>query len=305
MITTVFHRLDTADTDWQSAHLFEHLFVTGFYRFLSDHSVSPVLFGWLSAETFESCIYIDGGFYDPYAATLMQEYISQLPDFSSGDIEHALEQMQAEEKVLLTVVDKQLLIECVKKLSKRTWDTTLEMVSGSKRLITAKRSAKEFKDIIVTVYADELTPEEQKVFLRLNVVIIDTVSSVVVTKNTAYSQGNSPVALQDSTMAYMSKFTLRRHVRAPSLASINTDIQQAIRDIGVAANMSALNKHIAVFAKEALWRAMPLEYYRNTGIVTTVSEIASLTTKERVTSILGKIRVETRLATPEDDYHIS
>lgn len=304
MITTVFHRLDTSDTDWQVAHLFEHLFVTGFYKFLDGHSISLTLFGWMSAETFEDCIYIDAGFYDPRVGALMEKYISQQHTFSSGDITCALSQMQSEEKVLLSITDHQLLSNELKKLSKRLWDTSLRTKSPGAQAIAVKRSAKDFKDVIVTVHADNLTPEEQKVFLRFHVVVIDVISEALVTKKGAYSHGNSPVALRDDSMAYMSKFTMRQDDQAMSLASLRDYIQAALEDIKIDTNMQTLERHFTVFAKEALWQSMPLEYYRSTGIITTNQEVASLATAERLASILTKLRVMTRRATSADDHHI-
>lgn len=50
MLTTTLHRLDTRDTSWFVAHLFEHLVIEGFYKYLEQESIDSRLFGWIEAD---------------------------------------------------------------------------------------------------------------------------------------------------------------------------------------------------------------------------------------------------------------
>src|SRR5690606_13655908 len=122
MLTTTLHQLDTRDTSWFVAHLFEHLVIEGFYKYLEQESIDSRLFGWIEADTFEDRIFLSAGFYNPKAAKLLNQYLNNLPGYSQKDITRATETIQVEDKVLINIAEPSHLVSEIKRLSNRKWN---------------------------------------------------------------------------------------------------------------------------------------------------------------------------------------
>lgn len=302
MIYTFIYTLETDCYQWDVAHLFEHLVINDFFEAVSEHGINPALIGWIRADTFEDRIFIDCGFYQSEVANLFQEYIDDLPLFSEENISIGLKVMEAEDKVAVAILDKQMLNKNIFELSQIRWnaDEQKAAVGSKSELLQSRRAASKFRDITIGVYAEDLTKNEQILFLRFEVLLADIVIHMLRTNFHVYSRGSSPVQKQDTIMGALIVFTLAK--RPTILKDIKTLLELSIHNFDVRQNWAAVNAHFKGFSSNELWKDFAVYYYRWTGINTTTDEIASFATQENISSVLHKIKFVVR-ASDADDYN--
>lgn len=300
MITIKPYQLDTRDTQWAVAHLYEHLVIDAFHELLhNEHGISEV-YGSLNGQTFEERVFIHGGFYDPAIGAVFDTYMANLPSFTHRQIQHALAAMESEDRSFITITNNEQLVKEINRLRTRQWDVDLDKPNepDSKQLLTYKASAKQFKRIIIEVHADSLTPIEQILFLRLNVMFIDVILRVLHARDSFYSMGNSDVAARNNKMAYMTMFTVRSG--AFTNATIKKLCQDAIQSFDSDRYKNELQRHFDVFASEPLWQTAPADRFRDTGNAATNQQIAAAATPANIRSVFSKATVRVRNAKPVD-----
>lgn len=303
MITTVYHYLDVSDMQWHVSHLFEHLVIRGFLSMLEENGDAPELIGWINGETFEQNLYIDAGFYSPEIAERFERYIDSLPAFDENAIRHAVATASAEERLKLEIADEEIMREELAVLSHREWDkTSLHANNQPAEIILESPAEDNYSDVVLQIYANELSDDEAVVFLRLRVVLIDMILRALDAFPGVYPQGNSRLAKQDDSMAYMSLFTAAKEY-APE--DIQETVEKYIHAYDVRSAYPAINRHFEVFAAEPLWQSIPIEYFKETGLNVTNAQIAALITPELIEGVFAKIAILARLATDDDYAHIA
>lgn len=304
MITTAIYRLDTSDTQWDVSHLFEHAVLRGFYEHVKQLGYHPGLIGWLSADTFEKCIYIDAGFYDPAVARHFAEYLTSHPTFSEADIALNLENIEVEEKAIATITSHEELIRTIHTLSERTWNNSVQVDQKVQTIISLRKRASRFRNVTIGLYADDLSDTEKKLFLRFYVILIDLLRYDLRSTYQCYSRGNGLIRQDDEgLMGFIMQFTfVRDGIRRDKIAD---RVRHAMEVFDIAGNMEAIDRHFEAFSSEPLWASFPVEYYRDAGIVTTVEEVAQTATAENIKSLLSKLQVLVRPSTELDSQVIS
>lgn len=296
MISTAIYKFDIHGTQWDVAHLYEHLLIEAWHDELIKNGYGNALFGWVTGETFEDFLFFDAGFYDPGVAKLFDTFIYSGPSFSVKNIEKSLAVIGAEEGVEFTVTDMDILYAEIQRLSSHSAPSA--SIKDLPILLQFQKKANLYRDVSLVIAANDLSDVEQKLFLRFKAMLIDIINRAIASKYIAYGQGHSEFAKRDENIAYMSKITLKKG--QGTLAQLADNLQSVVRDFPVEENWSQIATHIKVYASEPLWRASSIEYYRETGITTTPIEIANLATIENVQSLFSKISIEARL---HDDLH--
>lgn len=293
MLYSRFYQISTADTEWQIGHLFEHLTLQSFNLLLSRNATPSHFISRTDGESFEGISFISGLFYTKQLADMFDAHIKELPRFSHEEIQHAIAVMQAEDKILISINDRRMLLREINKLRKRQWSYTAQQTSSDynikSAILTEKRSAKDFRDLVIISKTENQTLDEQKVYLRVHILIRDILHEILQDKlSCLYLNGDSGIELHEQNMAFISKYSLPKSV---TLKEVRAILQNAeFRHVDSLAKI--LKAHFEIFSKEALWQNMPLEFFRHTGIVTTNQEISRLATMERVLSILSKTTFE-------------
>lgn len=297
MISRAIHTLDVNDVQWDVAHLFEHLLIHAWHAYLVDNNYNPSLYGWVQGETFEEYLFIDAGFYDTRTASLFGSFIGTRLQFSSNEIDKSLAEIGAEEKSKFSIIDKQHLQQDIALLSNRllSGKDNKENTHKSDICLDSKKMSKRYRDITLLISGNDLSKTEQIVFLRLRTIVIDIVSHALKDKYVCYEQGSSALVRNNQDMGYISNVTLEtgQAKRRELAAYLTSSVQQ----FQVEKGWSQIEMHLKVFAEEPLWKDVSIEYYRETGILTSPSEIAMLATKEVILSIFSKVTIE---AIPHD-----
>lgn len=296
MLYSKLYQLETHDTEWQIAHLFEHLLIRTFYAQLAHKMIPSEMISWVNGETFKDILFIDTLFYTKDLADEFNTYITKLPIFTQEEIAHSIAALQAEDKIILSINDTIALQNELQKLSQREWSTPQlpRKEHPQSAIITEKQSAKSFRDIVIITKAMNLTHDEQKVFLRLRILLVDLVANSLIPINGIYQGNDSSLALQHQDMAFMTKYTV---TKGTTLRQLNNALSNVI-SIEQARLEKIIKNHFEVFASEPTWQDMPIEYFRQTGIVTNNQEIAQLATPKTVKSILQKTSFEAVAMTP-------
>lgn len=292
MLYTKYYQKDTSDTEWQIAHLFEHLLIRGFYSMLEDKHIQSDFISWTNGDTFERVLFIDALFYTEELANEFDAYATNLPMFSEEDIFYALATLQAEDKIIISVNDMPALQNEVNKLRKRKWNTPMMSFTPESvpkpAILTEKRSAKDFRDIVVVTKSENLTPEEQRLLLRTRILLIDITNNTLAPISGLYQGGHSDIIRRDEHMAFMSGYTITKGTTIKEIRNTLTDaFSPEVFDLE-----KVLKSHFDVFSNEPLWQNAPIDYFRATGIITTNQEVASLATVDRIRSIISKTSYE-------------
>lgn len=299
MISSKIYQLDTSSIQWDVAHIYEHLLIYEFKKYLLYHGVNPDLFGWISGETFENRIFIEAAFYNSEYSRLLNSFMNDLPSFSERSIKTATESVEVEEKghFIGSTSDLMSDIEKLKNIS-----FNLNSTSGSstpfKSLI--RKSTRDFRDITISIESSELTFDEQKIFLRLRPILSDIINNYLLTNNIIYSRDVSPVHRDGDKerLKFIAIITARNI--SGSLSGLANNIRHYIENYPIGQHWNDFHSHFSGFASEQLWKNSSIEYYRYTGIITNPEEILRLATIERIENILSKIEIKMRSTRTED-----
>lgn len=304
MVWSKLYRLDTSDTEWEVAHLFEHLVIRRFYSTLKKIDIQSQLIAWTGGETFEGMIFIDTLFYTAELAAEFEKYITRLPEFSDSEILYSIATLEAEGRIILSIHDMTALRKEINKLHVREWNAPIvsfkqEDIPKS-AILVEKRSAKDFRSIVIIVKIENLTADEQKLLLRAHILLRDIVYDLLGPIGSIYQDSDTPLIRHEEDMAFMLGVTTSRNT---SLKQIRERLSSAILT-DVLDLEKTLKSHFTIFAGEPLWQNAPIDYFRQTGIITTNQEIASLATTDRMKSIIDKTSFEVRRMTAEDRVHL-
>lgn len=304
MILTSVNRLDTSDTQWQVVHLFEHILINRFYSELERNNISPALAGWVQADAFEKQLFIETGFYNKKSQDLFNTFLMDKSGFTATEIERAIDVIQSEDKVSIAINSTTELASELQKLLDRSWNNATPSLNDNAKItpLAAKQRPGKFRDITIETRATSLTADEQKLMLRLQTILIDIAFHALRSVPGAYSRGDSPLARQGDAVGFLSHYTTPNDISTKSIQQL---LSNTVSSFDIEQHLSAINDHFTAYAKEPLWQAMSTDYYRETGIITSTAEVASLATKDTIQSLLSKVRYVVRPFTPQDGEHIA
>lgn len=294
MINTSLYTTSTKGYQWEVAHLFEHLVINGFYKLAQEQGYNTALIGWIDADTFEDRIYLDVGFYDKKVANLYASYMNNLPVFNDSEIETCMGIMMAEDRALYVVTDKEVLKQAINELSRKGWVEEGSIVTQTQfgELLRSSKATAKFRDITIGIYADNLTEDEQKLFLRFEVLLNDIFTHAIGSNFNGYCRGVSPVQKDNHIISALLVCTVAKG--AATTQQIRALLEKALVDFDTSKNIDQIDAHFRAFSEVPLWKNLAISYYRWTGINTTTQEIASLANRSNIDSLLSKIKIVVR-----------
>lgn len=302
MLYTYVHHKEYKDASWDVAHLHEHLVIRSFESYLESLGIHPGFIGSVSGTTFEHIVFLNAIFYDKRVADAYVYFIKKPSLIDASFIPQMLLEIETEDREVFTLQDKPELETQLTSLLETPWvDNAATMNHTVDELpvlpdapFVINRSAKDFRDIVVSTYAgiNTLDEEEQVLFLRLSVIINDVIGYAIRKKlHSAYHVGLSPISKVNTDMGSTQHIRFRRNI---TLKQIQETAERALQNINIESTMPLVSAQLEEFADRATWRNVVVDYYRHTGIVTNNEQITSLATPERVASIISKLKVRVR-----------
>lgn len=300
MISTRHYYLNTSLLEWNIAHVFEHVIILAAKSRIAAGGYPIDLFGWISGETFEKQLFIDAGFYQNEASALFDEFMISSDISYKRHIAEAISMVEAEEKSTVNMSADDIIGQ-FPLFDTLQWNTLNAIKPSMTSTVPSQffmKSAKKFRDLSIVISAKSLTPNEQKVFLRLRPILIDIASEKLSQNLSLYSRGASPVFISNNIGKFF--FVITTKNMPGRLTRLEELVTNHIQAYPVAKKWPTINAHFEVFATEPLWADTPTDYYRHSGIVTTTAEIADLATKSLVNSVFSKIRINIRTASAHE-----
>jgi len=176
MLFTYVHHKEYSNTSWDVAHLYEHLVTHAFQSYLNSLNIYPGLIGHVSGDTFEHIVFLNATFYNKQVADAYERFLATSILVDIPSIAQILLEIEAEEKVTFTIRDKAKFDEQLRSITTEPWISNDSLASrfvdetaAPEIVLRAKRTAEEFRDGVVGIYADvdDLDNDEQTLFLRV------------------------------------------------------------------------------------------------------------------------------------------
>lgn len=303
MLYTDLHNVNISDIDWQTAHLFEHLLIDGFYNLTNEKGVRTEMLMWLRGETFHDVLFFDVGFYDAALSREFNNYLQSDKRFKREEIDSALAVISAEERKIINVVDYRSLIEVLNELWVRLGGkaTKTSLAKTNLKLLRELQDGKRFHDITIVTTFDDVSEESQKLLLRLRILFMDLIEKNLNEPKGGYMRGHSSMLKNGNSMAFMTQYTFNQNIGINEVS----EALESIKTQEVDKYMDSIRKHFDVYVSEPVWENLPIEYFRDTAIVTTNKEIASYGSIEHVQALFDKASFKVRKSLETDaDYII-
>jgi len=223
MLYTYVHHKEYSGASWDVAHLYEHLVTRSFQRYLESLDIQPGLIGNTSGDTFEHVIFLNATFYDRRIADAYEHFLKTPSLIDASLIPQMLLEIETEDREILTLQDQTEFDTQLTSLLASPWTNNTLVTSvvidesshSPDSPYIAKKSAKDFRDIIVGTYVDidDLDDDEQILFLRLSVIAGDVIGYVLRRElHGTYHIGLSPISRDETIIGSMQHVRFRRDV---------------------------------------------------------------------------------------------
>lgn len=302
IIRTLYYK-DIWDTDYEIAHLFEHITIHNFKRILRQMEYIDGIWGWLSGDTFTKTMFLDAGFYDKDAFMKYVNFIEQPQVITEEIVRHEIRRMEAEDDVIISYNTTEVMRR-LNELNHRSYKSIsgksdiffhcekepLKKNPKSEHLI-AKRSKKDFQNFSVKIGIENPTDIEKAIFLRLNVIASDVVGEVL-NSLTAYGHHfdgplfNEKVA--DVIFEYLELCIKKTQYNEKT---IKDKIMYRLKEVDFSDNKEELKSFIRGYYKDSA-DDFPIEYYRSTGILTSKYHVYKLFTPKNVQAAWDKLEIK-------------
>ncbi len=314
IIHTGLYHLPIKGVDVEAAHIYEHLLLATFRQSLEKHGFSKYLFGWVSGETFRDVIFIEYGFYDQKVEKIFQKFMQESHRIDSSLLKNELLRIEAEARITISDLDEAELMRQLHQLDNDTFinhannteiappKTTQNDIKSD--VVKMRKSKSKFRTIAITLGIRNMTVDEKRAFLRLTPLLNDAIF------NCMYQLGSycddSSWAIGKPVLDGMLVVSINTMKRG---GSTNKQIEKNLRHsleslaIDIKQRPDELKSYIQGFLTTPNWNNFAVDYYRNTGIITTKKQIAESLTQERIASLISRIEIEICLAT-EDHWSL-
>lgn len=301
-ISTGIYRLPVLATEFEIAHLYEHLLLRQFCQLLKQNNQPLCLSGWVNGETFEEYIFIDYGLYSPKTEHLLDEFLRTENKFNPADIDEELRVLQAENKAFLSVTSREQLLSQLHQLDKRQWANLAkdmspavmdsELKQQKPAILTLQPNAHSYRNVSVVFGVENITADELALFSRLTPIIYDIITHALRTKFYAYDRHFQFATRSRRHQAALGLaiFTVQRGALQQKPAQLA--ITQALAEFKPANHAKALSHYFEAFATTPNWHYFPVDYYRSSGVVVSRPYIRSLGTPQNVEDLFSRLKVK-------------
>ncbi len=274
-------------------HIFEHAIIFDAYRHLKESGISLDTTGWISGKSFEERAFITAGFYDELASKYFDDYIENAQEISDESIKLAIQTVELEDRVSIAY-DISKIRECLLLILKQDAQSAKKYHDYK---IKSSVEPKKSHNISITVTLNNLSSDQQKLSLRLRPILVDIITNRLSSNEPVYSRGDSPILSNQDSLEFVSIFSIKSGADFAKLAKV---LEEHLHAYPVDQRFSDIKRHFEVFTNEPLWRTAPIDYYQNTGIITSVEELRDLATEENMSRIFSQLKIKIDLPTDED-----
>jgi len=302
MLDITFYK-DITGHDYGIAHLFEHLIVQSFYYDQEKNGSVSGLWGWFGGNTFSGTMFLTAGFYDKEVQKKFLSFINQPININQDIVINEIRRMEAEDDVIIdyhfpTVIEALKNINDGKFIQLNGNNEFYKQIRSSEKVLPKskilhiKRSRKEFQNFCVKVGIKNPTKIDKTVFMRLFIPAMESVS-LVLCREAAYGYFDDGPIFDDKKPFYIyryAEFTIKKNTFNKK------KLEDAIKERLNGVNLSRHKKQIKNFIRQYYQNInnpdFPVDYFRDTGIITSKYHIYKSFTPENVQKTWDKLEVK-------------
>lgn len=302
--------LNLGNTNFDVAHLYEHMLIETFKRSLEDHGISKYLFGWISGETFHDILFIEYGFYNPKTEQLFLDFMQSNSRINYNLLDIELERIQAEDSSIIVTIDKDAILSLLKKIDQLVFinhrddfiPTKIRTPSNNSdsKILEMKRAKKQFREVAISFGIRDITSQDLQILLRLRPLVLDAIDTSLFNMG-AYGIDTSLTACHpDLSLTFViSAYNIRR--KGIALKQINEKIRKNIMGLAddIQKHSDEITDYMSGFVTTPNWHSFPIDYYRYTGMITSKNNIRKLFTPENIIALLAKLEISVTTATAD------
>lgn len=302
---------DMANVPGDVAHVYEHAFIESFYNYLDKNDVSSLLSGGLTGEVIGSAMFIEYFFYSDKAEKLFHKYAKSVKRIDKTLIDNSIKTVESE-KYLPLEINHVEFNECIDILDQREMIHVDEM---HEPLDLHEVSSK------IKYSSQEPTDEQMglstEITIRFGAILNDLASNAAIIRltpiiNDAVMQELIKLGAYSRGMGYVRRNPRKSLVGFTLIVTVDKNIPQKQVKIAAKNGLNILKKAIAenpkmvqdyidCFEYTPNWYAMPIDYYKSSGLLTSRKAIRNSFTIENIMKILSKIKINVS-ETLNDDY---
>ena len=313
-IHTGIYHIPIHGIDHDVAHLYEHLIIVTFKQSLKDLGFSKYLFGWVGGETFRDVLFIEYGIYNAEVEKAFKQFMSKPQRINYEYLDNELLRIQAEEKMLINSIDKDTLVEQLRRLDSEkfldhdedidTIFTTHSTEPVPSKTISMRKSKSKYKDITIMLGARNLTAKEKLAFLRLTPMLHDTINDCLYALGSYQNESSWAIDKPARNGMFIATiYTIRRnsYTNKQIVKSLHDSLEALRSDVQNHPN--ELRHYIDGFLSTPNWNDFPIDYFRYAGIITSKKNVAESLTPATIDALISKIEVEVTV-TNQDHWNL-
>ena len=300
VIHTGLYRLDISAHDHTAAHVYEHMLIRTFHTLVKKKGFNPYILGWLTGEAFQHVVFIEYGFYDPEVEALLHEYMTQPGKIDMAHFDIEVASIEAEDKEIISF-DRDRLVSELETIDKLAWtrvegdQAPIETLGASGTwgdgTITHTEAKKAFRDITVAAGLEHPTRDELIAYQRINPLVCDLIGGVTAGLG-YYTLESSMAKYRDDKDALLTFGIYSMKRDSYDKTSLIEALEDARKRLLASDIDRALELYKAAFVNTPNWSSMPIEYFRNAGVLASREQIADAMTEETFRSVIERLRFE-------------
>jgi len=286
---------------WDTAHIYEHAFIFEYQERLRQAGLIAQVTSSISGETFETVIFISVLFRNEQASRVMKAYLAQGAMPSQKTINHALSNIENEERSSITVKNHPKLLSQLEQLVDTPWRLVKNIepvfvdsqaVSPDKKSVELKLSEKDFIDFEIFISLRDASLEDVAVFNRLSGFIVDAACEQLSIDFQAYfNDDDSLVRLDKKRLCFTSRIelTVKNTVKS---TDIETSAQAGINKLLDSTNMKVMKDTLRAWSHDPRSYGVLINYYRYSGLIAGAENIEKLAGADRMRSIISMLEIK-------------
>lgn len=302
---------DTIDVPGDIAHVYEHLFIESFYKFMIKNNTSPELEGGLVGEVVGGIIFLEYLLYNDKTEDLLKEYITLNHKVDKTLLESSIKTVESENYKPLKF-NKDEFNKWIEILDSRETVNVDEMPEALdlRKVALKHKKEKESTDEQIKMFRERTIRfgmqfkniEQHTAMMRLTPLINNVVMDEL-TMLGAYSRGmgyaNRKMNLPDvdllTLIVTISKDVPSAHIKHVVKTGLNK-LKNAIKQ-----HPEMVKAYIDCFEAMPNWHSYPVDYFKHTAILTSRKLINKNFTPENLLEILDTLEFEVKI-TKDSDY---
>lgn len=300
MHTSLYYK-DIRGLDWDTAHIYEHLFITCFEQYLETKGFSRYIYGWINGRTYQAILFIEAAFYNPAIKKLFEEFVTTNAFvLDKNQLPTILAQVQAEEQSLFKDIDTEKLVKSITQIANLPFhnNDTLDTVTflpdatAPTAAMHVKKSTRKFTEFKVVIHLPDTQLENVAVFLRLTPILTKIADTTVTNSGGYATTSDTSVHYNARRKSFYITATYRIAREGYDKSDMLRAITHAMQNFDIKKHASEFTKYITTFAAYPTWSTFPVEYFETAGIHTSRAKIAQLFQSETLGDVFAAIRID-------------